>query len=53
MLPERRVFDPDVSPQHEVNQQAAEQEGLRYDEQRQAYLDEDGCMVRDQYGQHY
>lgn len=44
-------FDPDLSPEHPTNQAAAEQQGLRYDAASQTYQDEDGCLIRDKFGQ--
>lgn len=44
-------FDPDLSPYHPINQQAAEKEGLRYNPRRRAWVDDDGCLIRDRFGQ--
>ena len=44
-------FDPDLSPSNPTNRQAAAQRGLRYDSRRRTYVDEDGCLIRDQFGQ--
>lgn len=50
MEPERD-FDPDLSPEAEVNQDAADARGLTYDPRARVYRDEDGCPMRDEYGQ--
>lgn len=47
----RPPFDPDFSPGHPVNRCAAEASGLRYDPVDRVYRDEDGCPVRDRFGQ--
>lgn len=44
-------FDPDSAPTSEQNRQAAEAEGLRWDPKSNCFLDEDGGMIRDQFGQ--
>lgn len=44
-------FDSDLSPNNIMNRTAAEARGLRYDEVERVYRDEDGCMIRDRYGQ--
>lgn len=44
-------FDPDLSPSAEVNRKAAEERRLRYSSRRQTYVDEDGCLRRDRFGQ--
>lgn len=44
-------FDADISPDNPTNIEAARQRGLVYDTEREAYVDEDGCLIRDQYGQ--
>jgi len=44
-------FDPDLSPEHETNKEAAKANGLRYDSRRKMYVDEDGCLRRDRFGQ--
>ena len=44
-------FDPDYSPFNEVNLEAARQRGLEYDARKAAYVDEDGCLILDEYGQ--
>lgn len=61
-LPQRRIsnfmykvvgadFDADWPPEHPVNIEAAEQRGLVYDLEGGCYVDEDGCMIRDGFGQ--
>jgi hypothetical protein len=44
-------FDADLSPEHEVNREAAEEQGLVYDPAEGVYRDEDGCPTLDRYGQ--
>lgn len=46
-------FDPDFPFYHEVNRRAAEARNLRYDRHRNCYVDEEGYMIRDRYGQLY
>ena len=47
----KREFDPDFSPLHVSNQDAAKDHGLTWDRRRQAYVDQDGCPRRDRFGQ--
>ena len=47
----KRDFDSDVSPENPVNVKAVEQRGLMYNPRRGYYVDEDGCPVRDEFGQ--
>ena len=44
-------FDPDVSPVNPYNKRAAKERGWRYDPRRRAYVDSDGCIVADKFGQ--
>jgi len=44
-------FDPDVSPKNPQNIRAANARGLKYDRRSRVYRDEDGCLVRDRFGQ--
>lgn len=44
-------FDADLSPQNPQNEQAATAQGLHFE--RGSYRDEDGLMIRDQFGQPY
>ena len=44
-------FDPDYSPTNEVNIKAAEQRGLRFERRTMHYVDDDGCLILDEYGQ--
>ncbi len=44
-------FDPDLAPTSEQNRLAAESEGLKWDPKSNYFLDEDGGMIRDQFGQ--
>ena len=46
-------FDPDFSPYHSSNQQAAKARNWRYDPKRRCYCDADGAMVADRFGQRY
>lgn len=47
----KREFDSDLSLDNPANKQAAEDHGLRFDRRRRAYVDEDGCPIRDRFGQ--
>jgi hypothetical protein len=47
----KKHFDPDFSPHHEINQEAAKDHGLKYDSKNKVYKDEDGCLIRDRFGQ--
>lgn len=44
-------FDPDLSPEHETNRRAAKGLKLTYDHGRRVYVDEDGCLTHDKFGQ--
>lgn len=44
-------FDPDLSPTSEVNERAALARNLFWDRRKRAYVDEDGALVFDQFGQ--
>jgi hypothetical protein len=44
-------FDPDFSPDHEVNKRAAKARGVKYNRTLQAYTDVDGCLIYDKFGQ--
>jgi len=44
-------FDPDLSPYNIQNKNAAKAHKLRYDRRLKMYVDEDGALVRDRYGQ--
>jgi len=44
-------FDPDLPLNHPVNGEAARQRDLTYDFDREHYVDEDGCLIRDGFGQ--
>jgi hypothetical protein len=46
-------FDSDFSPEHPTNQEAAQQRGLVYNPDNESYLDEDGCLIKDKFGQPY
>ncbi len=49
-----RHFDPDFSPEdYSANQEAAQQRGLVYNPDNKSYVDEDGCLIRDEFGQLY
>ena len=49
----REDFDADVSPENLANQEAARQRGLTYDANKRAYVYEDGCLIRDEFGQEF
>jgi len=44
-------FDPDLTPEHQQNKEAARARRLTYDRRKRAYVDEDGCLRRDRFGQ--
>ena len=44
-------FDPDVSLYNPYNRKVARLRNLFYDEDAEVYRDEDGCPVRDRFGQ--
>lgn len=48
---ERARFDADCSPEHQSNRKAANEHGLRYDPSVQMYVDAEGALVRDKFGQ--
>jgi hypothetical protein len=37
--------DPDLPPEHEVNREAAGRHKLLYDFEKEAYVDDDGCLI--------
>ena len=47
----RTEFDPDFSPFNPINQEAAKERKLKYDKIKGFYVDEDGCLIRDKFGQ--
>lgn len=51
MTEKKKKFDPDLSPAHEINREAARDHGLYYDAKSKTYRDADGCLVRDKFGQ--
>lgn len=46
-------FDPDLLPTSQHNQDAAKARGLRFHPRHNAFVDEDGCLARDRFGQKY
>lgn len=46
-----RRFDSELSPKAAHNTEVAVKQGLRYDQKRKFYVDEDGALVRDKFGQ--
>ncbi|MBS3078582.1 hypothetical protein J4218_00505 [Candidatus Pacearchaeota archaeon] len=46
-------FDADVSPNNPANVEAARQRGLSYDFVKGAYVDDEGCLIRDEFGQEF
>jgi len=44
-------FDPDLSPYHQDNKEAAADHGLHYDPVSRVYRDEDGFPILDKFGQ--
>lgn len=49
--PPKPGFDPDLHPLHPQNQAAAKARALTYDSKAKVYRDEDGCHIRDEFGQ--
>lgn len=47
-LPE---WDPDMPPTAIANVRAAQARGLRYDPRKRAYVDAEGALIADRYGQ--
>lgn len=46
-------FDPDLLPTNEQNLRAAKARNLRYDHRSRSYRDEEGALIRDEFGQPY
>jgi hypothetical protein len=44
-------FDADFSPEHPQNQAAAKARRLRYDAAKEMYVDADGALILDKFGQ--
>ena len=44
-------FDPDLTPFHEANREAAKVHHVRYEPRKQCYVDVDGCPRFDSLGQ--
>ena len=44
-------FDSDFSPEAEINRRAAQSHNLRFNSRTRQYVDEDGCPVRNEFGQ--
>lgn len=44
-------FDPDFSPEHRINREAARSRGLTYDPVRQVFVDVEGLLILDKFGQ--
>jgi len=47
----RQKFDADYLPSNPVNKTAAEERGLRYDARQDCYVDEEGYLILDRFGQ--
>ncbi len=45
------VYDRDLSPTNSHNVEAAKRHGLRFDPQKDAFVDEDGLPIRDAFFQ--
>jgi hypothetical protein len=45
------IIDPDFSPKYPGNIEAARKRDWRFDATRGVYVDADGCMVADRFGQ--
>lgn len=44
-------FDPDFGSEHPNNIEAARARGWTYNPVQEAYVDEDGCLMADKFGQ--
>jgi hypothetical protein len=44
-------FDPDLSPAHPTNREAAQAHKVTYDPKRRMYVDDEGYLRFDEYGQ--
>jgi len=44
-------FDPDLSPEHSYNKRVAEKFNLKYDPNSKMYVDSNGYLIRDRFGQ--
>ena len=44
-------FDAYFSHQNLVNKEVAKERNLRFDNRKGFYVDEDGCLIRDRFGQ--
>lgn len=51
MTEELPKFDPDLLPDHENNRKAADARGWRFERRKKYYVDEDGCLMADKFGQ--
>ncbi len=49
--PSLPAFEPGLSPYNIHNLEAAKARGLTYDSHKEMYVDEDGCLIRDRFGQ--
>ena len=49
--PKKPSFDADYGPNNPVNQEAAKTHRLRFNPRSRCYEDEDGCLIRDEFGQ--
>lgn len=45
------AFDPDLGPEHPTNKHAARDRGLRFDSTKKAFVDDEGALRRDRFGQ--
>lgn len=46
-----KEFDSELSPKDPQNQEAAHDRGLQWDPHKRHYVDSEGSLVRDQFGQ--
>jgi len=47
----RQKFDADYGPENPINRRAAAERGLKYDSNSNCYVDEDGLLILDRFGQ--
>lgn len=50
-LNSKKAFDADLPPTHPANKKAADDHQLTYKPDLRAYVDQEGCLIRDDFGQ--
>lgn len=51
--PQPKELDADLSPKHPTNKEASATRKLRFDAEKEAYVDEEGSLILDKFGQPY